>query len=66
MNNLTKLRESRGLSKSRLASEAGVTAAAVRKWERQGTGSMRLACAVRIADALGVEVRDLYEEGREP
>ena len=65
MNRLTKLRKSRGMSKNRLASEAGVTAAAVRKWERDGTGRMQLGCAVRVARALGVRVEDIYEEGRE-
>lgn len=65
MNRLTKLRESRGWSKNRLASEAGVTAAAIRKWERTGTERMQLGCAVRVARALGARVEDVYEEGRE-
>lgn len=61
MSRMRKLRELRGWSQNRLAREAGVTHAAVRRWERCGTERMQLGCAVRIADALGVDVRYLYE-----
>lgn len=65
MNRLAEARERLGWSKSRLAREAGVTAAAVRKWERDGTDRMQLRCAVRVAAALGVRVDDLLD-GSEP
>lgn len=56
-----KLRKTRGWSRGRLANEAGVTYAAVRKWETRGTKGMQLGVAVRVADALGVDVHDLLD-----
>lgn len=61
MSRIKELRVRRGLTSRELAEMAGVTQRAVFKWERDGTGRMQLGCAVRIADALGVDVRDLYE-----
>ena len=63
INGIKELRKLRGMTARELAEKAGVTQRAVFKWERDGTENMRLACAVRVADALGVEVRDLYEGG---
>ena len=64
MSEIRRLREERGWSMSRLAREAGVTRRAVSHWERDGVANMRLGCAIRVAEALGVSVYDLVEGER--
>lgn len=64
MSEIRRLREARGWSVRRLAREAGVTPRAVAKWERDGVANMRLACAIRVAEALDVPVYDLVEGER--
>lgn len=59
MGEIRRMREELGWSMSRLAREAGVTPAAVRKWERDGVERMRLGCALRVAAALGCSVEEL-------
>ncbi|MDO4428532.1 MAG: helix-turn-helix transcriptional regulator [Atopobiaceae bacterium] len=64
MSEIRRLREGCGWSMSRLAREAGVSHAAVSHWERGGVANMRLGCAIRVAEALGVSVYDLVEGER--
>jgi transcriptional regulator with XRE-family HTH domain len=47
-------RVERGLSQKRIAAVAGVTNAAVSKWEANGGGSMSAVVALRIAQHLNV------------
>lgn len=52
------LRRERGMTVDALAERSGVPRSTVDKWGREGV-PVAVAHAVRIADALGVEVRDL-------
>lgn len=60
--NLTRLRRERGMTLSELAELSGVPRGTCSTWEYEGVPDS-VPGAVRIADALGVEVRDLYGEG---
>lgn len=63
--NIWKLRTRRGMTIDELAERSGVPRSTVDKWGRDGVPES-VAHAVRIAEALGVEVRDLYEVAGEP
>lgn len=52
---LRRLREARGLRKTVLARQVGLTEAAIRQLESGRTSDARLADGVRIAAVLGVE-----------
>lgn len=56
--NVWKLRTRRGMTIDALAERSGVPRSTVDKWGREGVPEA-VAYAVRVADALGVEVRDL-------
>lgn len=51
----------RGISRYRLAREAGISRSAITAWERRGLDRAELGAMVRVARALGVGVEDLYE-----
>jgi len=55
-----KLRESAGLSKERLAADAGISLASVTRFERGCNVSVSL--ANKIANVLGCTLNDLYGE----
>jgi transcriptional regulator with XRE-family HTH domain len=58
---LKRLREQRGLSQAALARQARVTQAAISQWESGVRVVPNLALALRVAKALGVELRELVE-----
>ena len=60
--NLLRLRQERGMTIRELADATGIPFPTVEKWCQKGVPKT-VDHAVRIADALGVEVRDLYEPG---
>lgn len=55
---VNRLRRERGMTIDALADRSGVPRSTVDKWGREGVPES-VAHAVRIAEALGVEVRDL-------
>ena len=55
---VNRLRHQRGMTIDELAERSGVPRSTVDKWGREGV-PVAVAHAVRMADALGVEVRDL-------
>ena len=59
--NLTRLRRERGVTLRELADLSGVPRGTCSTWEYAGVPAS-VSHAVRIADALGVDVRDLYRE----
>ena len=59
------LRKKNNLTVTKAAELSGVPRPTFEKWELIGV-PLAVLYAVRIADALGVEVRDLYEGGGEP
>lgn len=59
-NNVQAIRKARGLTQSELADLAGVEQPTISKLER-GSDSMTLRTLTRVAEALGVEVIDLFE-----
>ncbi len=63
---LRRLREARGLRKTVLARQVGLTEAAIRQLESGRTSGPRLADGMRLADALGTTPRYLAfgEDGR--
>jgi HTH-type transcriptional regulator, competence development regulator len=58
---LKRLREQRGLSQAALARQARVTQAAISQWESGIRAVPNLALALRVAKALGVELRELVQ-----
>lgn len=58
--NVLRLRQERGVTMRALADATGIPFPTVEKWCQVGVPRAVL-YAVRIADALGVDVRDLYE-----
>lgn len=62
--NLLRLRQERGMTVRGIADASGVPFPTVEKWCQKGVPKT-VDHAVRVADALGVEVRDLYERGEE-
>ncbi len=60
--NINKLCHERGITLYRLARKIGITDRALYKYERIGLENARFGCMVRIADALGCSLEDLYEE----
>ena len=59
--NLTRLRRERGVTLRELSELSGVPRGTCSTWEYAGVPAS-VSHAVRIADALGVDVRDLYRE----
>ena len=59
--NLTRLMRERGVSLGELSELSGVPRGTCSTWVYAGVPTS-VSHAVRIADALGVEVRDLYRE----
>lgn len=59
--NLTRLMRERGVTLSELAELSGVPRGTCSTWMYAGVPAS-VSNAVRVADALGVEVRDLYRE----
>lgn len=57
---VNRLRRERGMTIDDLAERSGVPRSTVDKWGREGVPES-VAHAVRIAEALGVEVRDLIK-----
>ena len=55
---VNRLRRERGMTVDALAGRSGVPRSTVDKWGREGV-PVAVEYAVRIAEALGVEVRDL-------
>ena len=47
-----------------LAEATGVSYPAITRYEREGLDNARFGYVMRIADALGVMVYDLYDDGR--
>jgi transcriptional regulator with XRE-family HTH domain len=60
MLNLRKAREAAGLTQEQLAYKAGVAVKTVIRTERTGAANSRTVS--KFADALGVEVGDLFEK----
>lgn len=58
MNKITEVRKSRGFTQQALAQAVGLTQGAVAHWE-SGRRQPPLAMLRKIAEALGVDVRDL-------
>lgn len=59
---LKNLRKKNNLTVKEAAERSGVPRSTFEKWELLGVPET-VDHAVRVADALGVEVRDLYERG---
>jgi transcriptional regulator with XRE-family HTH domain len=59
--NVRRLREAKGLSQGALAADAGIYQELVSRIE-DGTANFELDTLGRIADALGCDPRDLFEE----
>ena len=59
------LREARGWSQTRLATEAGMSVSGISMIEN-GHRNLSTATLARLAEALGVEVRDLFPLGQAP
>lgn len=57
---IKELAESRGLNRSQLQIRAGVTLPMLNRYWNNDTDSVHLASMGKIADALGVQVRDLF------
>ena len=58
---LAALRRSRGMTQEDLAAAAQVRATSISRYER-AKATPSVAIALRMADALGVEIGDLFEE----
>ena len=58
--NVLRLRQERGMTTRALAEASGIPFPTIEKWCQLGVPRTVL-YAVRVADALGVEVRDLVE-----
>lgn len=58
--NVLRLRQERGMTMRALAEASGIPFPTIEKWCQLGVPRTVL-YAVRVADALGVEVRDLVE-----
>lgn len=64
MTKLQTIRTSRGLSQSQLAKASGVSLRMIQYWEQRAK-NINVAAAItvlKLADALGCEVRDLLEQ----
>lgn len=59
MNNIASLRKAKGLSQSDLAEMAGVEQPTISRMER-GSDSVTLRVFTSVADALGVQLADLF------
>ena len=66
MTNIKRLREAAGLSQSQLADRAGISKRTLQEYEqgRKNVNGMALETAVKLADALGCNAKDLLDEGR--
>lgn len=66
MTNIKRLRESSGLSQSQLAEKAGISKRTLQEYEqgRKSANGMALETAIRLADALGCDTKELLDERR--
>lgn len=62
MNRLKEIRESKGLSVSKLAEESGVTRQTIHSLEREDNHSARTSTLKCLAEALDVKVSDFFVE----
>jgi DNA-binding XRE family transcriptional regulator len=60
--NIAKYREIKGLKQSDLAELLGTSIKTVQSWDLRGVNTVGLGTCIKIADALGCNVRDLYDE----
>jgi transcriptional regulator with XRE-family HTH domain len=63
MNQINILRSSRGLSLMALSAKAGVPYSNVQRLDANPALQPRLGLAMKLADALGVTVGDIFEAG---
>ena len=63
---INEIAASKGISIYRLARMVGMTDRALYKYERVGLDKAQFGCMVRIADALGCSLEDLYRKEGEP
>lgn len=59
---LTIIREQKGIKQKDLAAQLGVPIKTIQNWEFYGMNGITLEKCVAVADAVGVDVRELYEE----
>lgn len=59
---INEIAASKGISIYRLARMVGMTDRALYKYERVGLDKAQFGCMVRIADALGCSLEDLYRK----
>ena len=59
---INELAASKGISIYRLARMVGMTDRALYKYERAGLDKAQFGCMVRIAEALGCSLEDLYRK----
>jgi transcriptional regulator with XRE-family HTH domain len=62
---IAKYRKRKGWTQAQLAAKAGMTRAMVAQYETGASGAPFTAILVRIAQALDIDVGDLFEEGEE-
>ncbi len=64
MSNLKRIREGRGLSQSQLAETSGVSVRIIQHYEQgfRDINNAHALTAVKLADALRCDVRDILEE----
>lgn len=58
---LTIIREQKGIKQKDLAAMLGVSIKNLQNWELYGMNGVPLGRCVKVADAVGVDVRELYE-----
>lgn len=63
---INEIAASKGISIYRLARMVGMTDRALYKYERVGLDKAQFGCMVRIADALGCSLEDLYRKESDP
>lgn len=63
--NLTKIRVSKGIKQADLAEMSGVSVRTIQGWELNGMNKAYLAAAVKVADALHVNIKELIEPEEE-
>ena len=60
---IERMRESLGMSRCVFAKHAGVSEAAIRKWEANGTSKAQAGVLLKASKRLGVSVESLIDEG---
>lgn len=63
---INEIAASKGISIYRLARMVGMTDRSLYKYERVGLDKAQFGCMVRIADALGCSLEDLYRRESDP